>query len=380
VVTSRGLAMGSRDLIWIVDDSPLQAALLNKEVCAEYQVETFQGGAPMIERLSATAPPMAMLVDWHMPDMTGLEVCRFVRETHDAAQLPVLIVTASADRTNMLLAFDAGANDFIRTPFDPDELRARLAGILRSRRLYAELARAREELRTEAEFRERFIGILGHDLRQPLNTFLVGAHFLARQGLSEPQAKTVARLGRAAHRMSRMVSDVLDLTRTRLGGGLPITLGAGNLNDIVGAVVEEMRESHPERAIDLQVSGDGLGQWDHDRLTQLCTNLIANALEHGRWDAPVRIELDDRDEGIALSVSNAGEPLPPETLRTLFEAFRRGQTANATGLGLGLFIVRAIAEAHGGSVNATCSDGRIVFRVLLPRVPPAQQSESLASA
>jgi signal transduction histidine kinase len=168
-----------------------------------------------------------------------------------------------------------------------------------------------------------------------------------------------------------MISDVLDLTRTRLGGGLPLTRRPGNLNDIVGAVVEDLRENQPDRAIELRISGNGQGDWDHDRLTQLCANLIGNALEHGRWDAPVDVQVEERSEDAVLTVANAGDPLPPETLGTLFDAFRRGQTASATGLGLGLFIVRAIAEAHGGRVTATSGDDRIVFRVVLPRVSPA---------
>lgn len=325
----------------------------------------------MLERLAIGTPPSVLILDWMVPTISGVELCAFVRRTYDAARLPILMVTAMTDRSNLLQAFGAGANDYIRKPFDADELRARIATTVHTRGLHRELAEAREGLRVEAELRERFVGILGHDLRQPLNAMLVGARTLAMEPLTERQSKTVDRLGVAGNRMLRMIADILDMTRARLGEGLPLDPEEADVHAIVESAVDSVRAQDPTRSFPVDLSGNGAGRWDRDRLTQVCINLLGNAVEHGAPGSPIAVDVrDDGDDAVALRISNAGPDIPPEKLTTLFDPFRRGQSQSSShGLGLGLFIVRSIVEGHGGHVSVTSQGGKTSFTVRLPRRP-----------
>jgi signal transduction histidine kinase len=157
------------------------------------------------------------------------------------------------------------------------------------------------------------------------------------------------------------------MTRSRLGGGLPIERRSVDLRELCSQVVGDIREAYPDRVIELAASGDTTGHWDPDRVAQVCSNLVGNALEHGRPGSPVTVTLADHGGEVLLCVENAGECIS-ETLRpVLFQPFRRGRTNNPTGLGLGLFIVDQIARAHGGAI-AVLSDAETTrFTVKLPR-------------
>jgi signal transduction histidine kinase len=357
-------ASAALPLIWAVDDSALLREAARGALAGIYEVETFDDGAPALERLaSSDVVPDAMLLDWHMPVVSGLAVCEFVRQRFDQTTLPVLILTASADRKDLIQGLAAGANDFVMKPFDAAELTARVNGLVRSKRLA-------DSLREEAQFRERFMGILGHDLRQPLTTLKLGADFLVRANLPPHEARVAQRLANAASRMNAMVTDLFDLTRSRMAGGLSIERRPMDLHEVCAQVVEEMRESHPAFPIELHASGDTTGDWDPERIAQVCTNLLGNAFEHGRKASPVVVTLEGLEGEVLLSFENLGEPIS-ETLRpVLFQPFRRGRNVSA-GLGLGLFIVDQIARSHGGTVVAL-SDGDVTrFLVRLPRHPLA---------
>jgi signal transduction histidine kinase len=350
-----------RPLVWAVDDSALLREAVRASLAGICDVVTFDDGAPALERLASDAPrPDVIVVDWQMPIVSGLELCMFVRQRFDETTLPVLILTASADGDTLVRGLAAGANDYVAKPFSPLELVARVTGLVRCKRLG-------DALREEAHFRERFMGILGHDLRQPLSTLSLGADLLLRGKLLPEEARTARRLLNAAARMNRMVTDLLDMTRTRLGGGLPIERRSMDLREACARVVDEIREAHPARIIELQASGDTTGQWDSDRISQVCTNLLANALEHGRAGSSVTVTLAEVGGDVALCVENVGEPIS-ETLRPmLFQPFRRGHTTSSTGLGLGLFIVDQIARAHGGTVTVLSDADATRFLVRLPR-------------
>jgi signal transduction histidine kinase len=176
--------------------------------------------------------------------------------------------------------------------------------------------------------------------------------------------------------MNRMVTDLLDMTRSRLGGGLPIERRAVDLSAVCAEVMEEVRESHPGRVSPLRVSGNVTGYWDPDRLAQVCTNLLGNALEHGHEGSPITVTLSEHAEGVLLCVENAGEAIS-ETLRPLlFQPFRRGRNARSKGLGLGLFIVDHIARAHGGTVRVLSDERSTRFLVTLPRLTSASSGGS----
>jgi PAS domain S-box-containing protein len=244
---------------------------------------------------------------------------------------------------------------------------------------------ALEELKEEARFRERFIGILGHDLRTPLHAIALSARELGRRGLPVLHQKLLQRIESSAARMGNMISDILDLTRARLSGRIPLHLSSTSLPLVCQQVVEEMKAVYPERTLLLDFEGTCEGVWDWERLAQVVSNLVGNALEHTPLDTPVRVRC--REEGAAwrvLEISNSGPPIANHLLATLFDPFRQAgpaRTGRGSGLGLGLYIVHQLVLAHQGvvSVHSTGEQGT-TFTVRLPRdardVPPAS-SEAL---
>jgi len=225
----------------------------------------------------------------------------------------------------------------------------------------------------DLELRERVLGIVSHDLRNPLNAIMMGASVLRR----EPRAsagtiRVASRILSSAERMDAIIGDLLDLTKVRLGGGIEIKREPIDAHELSARIIDELRAGYPGREVRLNVDGDASGRWDASRLEQLVSNLASNALQHGTQDQPVTVESRGNDEEWTLSVHNLGEPIAPDLLPYLFDPFRRGTGAgehNGRGhLGLGLFIARAVAEAHGGSIDVTSRRGDGTrFSVRLPR-------------
>jgi len=222
------------------------------------------------------------------------------------------------------------------------------------------------------EFREQLIGIVGHDLRNPLNTILMGAQLLLlREDLGEAETVVARRITNGALQATRLIDQLLDLTRSRLGGGIPINPTRFDLADVCQQVIGETELAHSDRPLQVDLRGDLTGVWDRDRMYQVLANLVGNAVQHGEPRSSIELRLDGRETEIVIEVANRGVPIPPETLPSIFDAFRRGRMDRpyrTSGLGLGLFIAQQIVRAHGGSIAATssASDGT-TFRVHLPR-------------
>lgn len=357
-----------RACVWVVDDSPLQGQVCRDALAADYEVTVFDAGAAMLEALALEQPPQLLVVDWHMPDMSGSEVCSFVRASLDAAQLPILILTAAGSNESLLEGLAAGANDFVRKPFLSSELNARVAALVRSARLHAQLRAAERQLRVEADFRERFMGMLAHDLRQPLNTIFLASSALSGQ-LSNPiESKSLQMQLRAAARMRGMIAELLDFTRIRPETGMPIQREPTDLAATTSAILEEVQSAHAQRQFDFGVVGDCVGNWDPDRLAQVCSNLLGNAMEHGENKAPVAVRVDGTDQHfVEFSVANVGKPIAADILDQLFLPFRRGHDKRLAGVGLGLYIVEQIVSAHGGTIAAQSNADVTRFVVRLPR-------------
>jgi signal transduction histidine kinase len=244
------------------------------------------------------------------------------------------------------------------------------------RRAWEALAQAQdreERMEEEAEGRERFIGILGHDLRNPVNAISLSARALARYGpLTPVQQEMCKRIGASAGRISKMISDILDLTRARRSGGIPLSLEPTRLSAVCQRVMAELEAAYPGRRLVYEEERPVEGVWDADRLAQVVSNLVANALEHGGDAVPVFVRACLRGELLALEVHNPGAPIPADRLATLFEPFHgtdgEGTQKRRSGLGLGLYIVREIIHAHGGQVSVRSAQGEgTTFTVLLPR-------------
>jgi signal transduction histidine kinase len=245
-------------------------------------------------------------------------------------------------------------------------------GVAWRRAAEAERAQLAERAR-QTEFQERFVAILGHDLRNPLSAVRMGLALLRRTAPPESM-RTLDRMDRSVARMERMIQQLLDLARSRIGGGIRIAPAPASLERIVNDVAEELRSAHPGRELVVEAGGDLDGAWDADRLQQVASNLINNALCYGSPDEPVRVALRGEDGQVVLSVHNGGAPIPDAIREALFDPFRRGREgaapASPSGLGLGLYITRELVRAHGGSIDlqSTESSGT-TFTVALPRAP-----------
>lgn len=216
-------------------------------------------------------------------------------------------------------------------------------------------------------FRDQFIGILSHDLRTPLSTITVGAPLLAApEDNPYRRSRVVARIINSAQRMERMIGDLLDLTRVRLGGTIPLNRRAVDLQQVCEEALTEIRVSQPEAVMRLETTGDLGGQWDPDRLAQVVSNLVGNALQHGEG-TPVTVAAHGDADSVRLAVHNGGTPIPQEMLRVVFEPLARGHETRAS-IGLGLFIARTIISAHGGDIQVRSSSAAgTTFTVTLPK-------------
>jgi phosphoserine phosphatase RsbU/P len=226
----------------------------------------------------------------------------------------------------------------------------------------------------DAAFRERFIAILAHDLRTPLTALGIGSQLLARRTVDEVTARNLgARIAATTKRMERMVADLLDFTRSRQGGGMPVTLADTDLEAICRSVVQEVELGAPGRKIAFECLGEMHGQWDAGRLQQVVSNLVSNAVDYSPESSLINVTLRADQAAVILSVQNGGAVIPRATLHSLFDPFRRGSSESTAsrgsrGLGLGLYIVDQIARAHRGSVNASSdAETGTTFSVVLPR-------------
>jgi phosphoserine phosphatase RsbU/P len=229
------------------------------------------------------------------------------------------------------------------------------------------------------EFREQLIGIISHDLRTPLNTILMGTQLLIhREGLGERDTEVARRIARSATLAARLIDQLLDLTRSRLGGGIPVDPRRFDFNEVCQQVVGETEIAHPDRPLRVDLKGDLIGEWDRERMYQVLANLVGNAVQHGEPRSTIELRIDGGESEMLIEVTSRGEPISPAVKPFIFDAFRKGRAtgpSRSQGLGLGLYIAQQIVRSHGGKITATSSESEgTVFRVRLPRIAPRTQS------
>jgi signal transduction histidine kinase/CheY-like chemotaxis protein len=231
----------------------------------------------------------------------------------------------------------------------------------------------RSESRLEAErgiseLREQFIGVLGHDLRNPLGALAMGARLLKESALDDDQTKTVEMMLRSISRMSGLIDDALDFTRGRLGGGITLdSPSVESVEPVLRQVIEEVAAIWPNRVIEAHFDLREAIQHDRKRIAQLFTNLLSNAMIYGKAGAPVKVRVESREAKFELSVANAADPIPPAVLQRLFEPFQRGGAGDyQQGLGLGLYIASEIARSHNGVLAVTSVQEETRFTFTMP--------------
>ena len=226
--------------------------------------------------------------------------------------------------------------------------------------------------------KEMFLAMLGHDLRSPLGAIMMSAEFmLETKELPEPHLTLAGRIESSSKRMQKMIGDLLDFTRSRLGGGIPIERSDMSMEKAVHDVVAEIRAAHPDREIKVDARGGASGEWDCARISQALTNIIGNAVEHGSPGTLVTVDVMSDDEEVSIRMHNSGAPISVEQMNGIFGPMKsREKTASTEGaygnLGLGLYIAERIVHAHGGRIEVeSTEESGTCFTVHLPRDTPA---------
>jgi two-component system, sensor histidine kinase and response regulator len=348
------------------------SALLREE---GVEILMARSGAEALELLLVHDVALAFL-DVQMPGMDGFELAELMRGSERTRDVPLIFVTAgSRDQYRLFKGYDAGAVDFLYKPIEPHILKSKADVFFQLHRHKRQLAQELQE-RTEAlRLSEMFTAVLGHDLRNPLNAITASAYLLQRQSQDPGVKQTADRILSSGKRMGRMIQDMLDLARARLAGGITLRREPLDLGTLIERVVREHQTIFPARRIELHREGGLWGDWDADRFAQMASNLIGNALQYGEAEVPVVVRMDGTDESrVVLTVSNGGS-IPPELRPHIFDPFRGRQreASRGEGLGLGLYIVQQIVNAHDGTVElesgraAPGHENRTVFRVAVPR-------------
>lgn len=322
-------------------------------------------GADALELLLVHEVALAFL-DVQMPEMDGFELAELMRGAERTKHVPIIFVTAgSRDPLRVFKGYETGAVDFLFKPVDPHVLKSKAD-------TFFELYRQRQALSSALRLNEMFVGVVGHDLRNPLSAIVTGARLLENQTTDPGQLRTIARMVSSSQRMTNMIEQLLDLTRVRSGGGVgfvqapePVAVDA-----LVRRSVDELASTHPQHKIVVETTPDAMAMGDGERLLQLFSNLVANALHHGDTNQLISISVSVDARHVVVSIHNGGV-IPDEVRAKLFDPFReRDRTAaRSRGLGLGLFIAQQIALAHTGRVEVSSSAAEGTrFSVYLPRL------------
>lgn len=330
-----------------------------------------RSGAQALELLLIHEVALAIL-DVQMPDMNGFELAELMRGMERTKHVPIIFLTAGAqDPQRVFKGYEAGAVDFLFKPVDPRVLKSKAD-------VFFQLHQQKIELASNLRMNEMFVGILGHDLRNPLNAIMTSAQLLERRLADEGQLRPLRRMVSSAGRMKDMIEQLLDLTRARLGGGLGFVRGRRRLDvaELVNRAADELRATTPERQVSVAGTGDCHTAGDSTRLLQLFSNLLSNALHHGTAGTPVSVTIEGADDEIVVVVQNDGV-IPPDLLPQIFDPFRGARTLSGSqGLGLGLFISQQIVSAHGGTISvASTAEAGTAFRVQLPKLATVTRAQ-----
>jgi signal transduction histidine kinase len=485
----------ARPCVWIVDDSPLEAELVRRTLAPIYQVEVFTDGAAVIEEFASVAAPDAVILDWQMPGISGLEVCRFLRSRAATRSIPILMLTVQHDTHDLVQCLAAGADDFLSKPCNAAELSARIAALVRSKQMHERVLAAEQAVRSllmqlpdavmgvdgtgkvtfvnmEAErmvaresatllghsiaeilpqlsldqrlpeglealalpdlamgdrvlapalrrhagvdateltlsFRDvtlerrhqeerarllaaeraaraqaeqasrakdEFLAVVSHELRTPLNAILGWTRIL-RAGIQaeEKRDRALETIERNATAQQKLIEDILDVSRI-VSGKLQIDQALVDLGAVVRLAVDAIHLAADARSISVRVEiGGGPPRvvGDPDRLQQIVWNLLSNAVKFTPVGGAVALQVGEEGDGAFIRVSDTGQGIAAAFLPYIFDRFRQadtGTTRSHGGLGLGLAIVRHLAEMHGGSVEAESEPARgSTFTLHLPK-------------
>lgn len=350
----------------VVDDQPANLLALQALLSADENLLVIAVGSGREALVECAQRRFAVvLLDIMMPDMDGFETLRRLRaQPGSHACTPVIFLTAlTPDIATLRRAYSLGAVDFVSKPVESEILLAKMRAFVALFEQAEEIQRQSEALRVK----DRHIAVLAHDLRTPLANLSMVASRLHK--LNNPDVALLAqRADRAIQRMERLTHDVLELARAAALTIEPTRVSM-NLAALCAQLLDEFADANPSVTFERALANEATGAWDPPRLQQAVSNLLQNAVKYGRGTVWCSVEASE--QWVDLTVANECVTISSQRLDTLFEAFERDDPAGR-GVGLGLFIVREIAQAHGGEVKVSSDPQRTTFCLRLPRSIPQQ--------
>lgn len=371
--TQNALPLTTRVKCLLVDDIEenliaLEAVLQRNDI----HILKASSGSEALELLLQHNDVALALLDVQMPEMNGFELAELIRGSERTRHVPLIFMTAgSRDQGWQFKGYETGAVDFLYKPIDTHALVNKANIFFELHRQKRALAHELQERTESLRLNEMYMAVLSHDLRNPLTAILAGAMALQRHAVDPEKIQSLAhQIQNSGRRMGQMIEDLLDVTRVRQAGSMPLKLGTASLDAVVERAAQELREGGSDRRIHVTVQGDMDGFWDSERLLQVASNLMGNALQHGDPCAGVEVVVDGTTSAsVLLGVSNDGA-IDEGVEAHLFNPFRERihRPGRHQGLGLGLYIAQQIVWAHGGTIEAFSENARTTFRVQLPRV------------
>jgi signal transduction histidine kinase len=367
------MAVGSESLgdVLIVDDTPANLQLLTSMLKqGGYKARPVTSGALALRAAAAQLPDL-ILLDIHMPEMDGYEVCRRLKQDGRLRDVPVLFISASSEPVDKVQAFGVGAVDFVTKPFDMHEVQARIETHVRLRRARVELeqqhrtvAESYERLRASEALRDTLSHMIAHDMRSPL-TGLLGSLGLLRMELGDKlDAESASDLERsldAVQQLVRMLDDLLDVSRLE-AGKLPIERSLWEVGTVCRAALQSLGAHARERRLDLSGVAPGtMAFGDEALMRRVLMNLLHNAFKFTSSGGAVAVRVERASDAIRIAVSDDGPGVPVEAREAIFEKFgqaRLGPRERAHASGLGLTFCKMVLEAHGGSIGVEDAPGR----------------------
>ena len=309
--------------------------------------------------------------EWFLKEEVDENIISLMRRFRISSFIHVPIVSANSTVGVMVFAATGTRYYNQRDLAFAEELAHRASLAMHNAQLFQAAKADRERAEEAAALRERLVAVVGHDLRNPLAAISMAARILSQSELPIREEELVQGIQTSANRMTRMLAHILDFARIRAGMSFDLKFLPADLHQICNTVVDELRMSRPDQTIELDIGGHGDVVCDADRIAQVLSNVIGNAIQHGT-KGPVSVRVRDTEpDAVAVAVHNFGPPIPEDLQATIFEAFRKGETARENeSIGLGLFIASEIVRAHQGSISVRSPDREgTTFTVLLPRKP-----------